>query len=83
MPIYRFNLFDDVSVPDDDGRTLDHDDAAFAYAVASLRSLAADDMRQGNLNLDDRIEIRDEAGGLVGTVTLRDAVAVKGEGQRS
>ena len=49
---------------------------ALAEAVRGARSLAAEQVLQGRLNLGHRIVVADEAGADIATIAYRDAVAV-------
>jgi hypothetical protein len=77
MPLYFFHVYDDLVARDDDGLELPDASAAVSEAVRAARAIAAEQVSKGYLKLDHRIEV-ENAGGLVGTVTFRDAVAVQG-----
>lgn len=72
MPRYYFNLRDDREIDDEEGVELADEAAAREVALANVRELACADIRQGWLNLDHRIEVRDGAGDLVTTIRFRD-----------
>lgn len=77
MSIYHFNLFNSVTVPDDQGTDLPDLDAARAYALSNIRHIAAADVLEGQLDLGHRIEIADDAGTILLTLYFRDALAVQ------
>ncbi len=77
MPKYFFHLHNDEVALDEEGQDFDSVADARADAIFNLRSLASEQVTQGRLNLDDRIEIADETGTVVDTVTVRDAVIVE------
>jgi hypothetical protein len=76
MARYYFNLFNDETTFDEEGQELSGTEAARARAIREARVLAADSVGKGHLNLSDRVEVVDEAGALVLTVTFADAIAV-------
>jgi hypothetical protein len=77
VPRFFFHVFDDDVTRDEDGLELPDAAAAAAVALRSARALACEQVGQGCLRLRDRIDVADEAGALVATVTFRDAVAVE------
>lgn len=83
MPRYFFHAYDRIVADDDEGIELD--DVALAVAVAhhAARDLAADECRRGELDLNFRIDVTDEAGAIVASVTLADAVQVIWPDQRA
>lgn len=77
MPRFFFNVYDDIVALDDEGVTLPDVEAAKQEALRGARSLAAEQVLAGRLNLQHWIEASDETGAVVATVTFRDAVAVE------
>lgn len=77
MPRFYFNLRNDLSVDDEEGQELADLAAAEAVALTNVRSIAADNVLHGRLTLSHRIEIADEAGRVLGTVSFADAVKVE------
>lgn len=77
MPTFFFNVYDDLAATDEDGLELPDLDAAKAEAVRGARALACEQVTRGRLNLSHRIEVTDEIGRTVATVTFRDAVTVE------
>ena len=78
MPKFYFHLRNDIDVDDEEGTDFPDLAAAREHAVANVRSVAAGNVSNGHLDLWHRIEIADETGRIVGTVTFGDAVTVKG-----
>ena len=76
VPRYFFNLFNDETTVDDEGQELAGLDAARTRAIREARVIACESVGKGHLNLADRIEVLDEAGALVLTVTFAEAVEV-------
>jgi hypothetical protein len=77
MSRYFFHVHDDVVASDEDGIELPDAEAARLEAIAGLRSLAADQVKEGRLDLRHFIEIEDEAGAPVATIVLGDIVRVE------
>lgn len=76
MPHFRFHVRNDVDAPDDEGQDLDNLAAAHLKAIDYARDLAASAVRQGRLDLTHRIDVEDDAGELLLTVTFADAVDI-------
>ena len=75
MPIYFFDLYNSTGfVPDDEGRELPDPEAARAEAIQGARSLIADEVLKGRLDLDGRIEVHDGAGSLLFTICFSEAI---------
>ena len=78
MARYYFHLRDDVSADDDEGTELPDIGAARAQAEKYARALAAASVQErGKLCLDHRIEVTNEAGQDVLTVTFADVVTIE------
>ena len=77
MPTYYFNLFDDVISLDPEGRSLTNDAVALQEGIKSARIMAADSVSRGKLNLDHRIEVRDDHHRAVGAIHFRDVVKIE------
>lgn len=77
MPRFYFHLRNDLVVDDEEGIEVPDLAAAREYALFNARSLAAENVYKGHLNLSHRIEIADETQRIVGIVTFRDAVKVE------
>ncbi|HYJ30590.1 MAG TPA: hypothetical protein VEW25_09650 [Allosphingosinicella sp.] len=78
MPRYFFHLRNDVSTDDEEGLEVPDLVGARDYAIFNARAIAAENVHKGHLDLSHRIEIGDETGAIVDTVTFRDAVSVEG-----
>ena len=78
MPRYYFHLRDDLSVDDEEGVELAGPDAARDFAIESARDLICASVRKGHLNLDHRLEVTDEGGEKVLTMTFGEAVRIEG-----
>lgn len=78
MPSYRFHVFNDIDTPPGDSESFDSLAAAHLKAVSYARALAADSVKLGRLHLGHRIDIEDEGGAVLATVTFADVVDVVG-----
>ena len=76
MPRYFFHVFDDEVAIDEEGLALPDPAAARDEAVKGARALACDEVSQGHLHLDHRVEVEDENGTSVHTIFFRDAIKV-------
>ena len=80
MPLYRFNIHNGNGLTEDEeGRDLPDDESAPAEAISGIRSILAEDILTGMLDLEGRIEVLDEAGRLSMTIPFTDAVTVRGD----
>jgi hypothetical protein len=78
MPRFHLHIHDRGGVSfDEEGLELADLRAARAYAVDGIRSLAGEEVRFGQLSLDIRVEIADEAGRILETVRFADAIEVR------
>jgi hypothetical protein len=77
MPRYFFHLYQAAMWPDERGRELPDDDAAWKEAVDTAREIACADVSAGQLNLTHRIEIEDESGRLITAVRFADVIKVE------
>lgn len=78
MPRFYFNLRNDLVVDDEEGLELPDLAAAREYALFNARSIAAENVHKGKLNLSHRIEITDDDKQVLATVSFADAVTVEG-----
>jgi hypothetical protein len=79
MPRFFFHIADGEQFPDEEGIILPDIRAAIQVAAAGAREIVAEDLKQGNgLPQNERIEIEDESGQIVATVTFREAVGLEG-----
>lgn len=77
MSLYYFHVHDDAVACDEEGIDLPDAEAARRVAIAGLRSLAAEQVTEGRLDLRHFIEIEDEAGAAVATIVLGDIVRIE------
>ena len=76
MPHYYFHLHNHVGARDEEGQDLPDLAAAREEAIRGARDLMAEGIKQGEVELDDWIEVQDESGAQVLAVQFRDAVDV-------
>ena len=77
MPLYRFDLYNSVGfVPDEEGRELPDVEAARGEAVKAARGIIADEVLQGRIDLNGRIEVLDGEGPPILTLSFAEAVAI-------
>lgn len=76
MPNFRFHIVNDIDVPDDEGLDLDNLAAAHLKAIDYARDLASASVRQGRLNLKHRIDVEDDAGQVLVSVSFGEAVEI-------
>jgi hypothetical protein len=77
MQLYYFNVYNDDLTMDPEGAELADDQAALARATKEARALAADTVFSGHLTRSHRIEVTDEAHGVIGTVRFDEAVEIR------
>jgi hypothetical protein len=78
VPRYYFHLFNEETVMDEQGMELPDPAAAREQAIDDARDMICRSVREGRLNLDHRMEVTDESGGIVVTVRFRDAFTIEG-----
>ena len=83
MPRYFFHVFNDVTAIDEEGIELRDLEAAREQALEAARELVCESVHHGHLNLDHRIEVEDEAGKRLLSISYRDAFTVTGEKPRA
>jgi hypothetical protein len=76
MPRYYFHLYNDVVARDDEGRILSGLNEARSVAVKEAREMMTESVLDGRMTLSHRIDVADESGAVVATVSFRDAVTV-------
>ena len=76
MGRYFFHLFNDLDVPDLEGRELPDDDAAREVAIAEAREMICESVRKGSLNLSHRIDVENRFRQLVCTIRYSDAITL-------
>jgi hypothetical protein len=78
MPLYFFDLHNDVDVRDPEGVELSDDRAAIANAVKEAREMiCAGIKRNGRVNLSHHIAVRDTTGRVFHELPFGDAVKVE------
>lgn len=83
MPRYFFNIRNGNGLTEDEeGRDFPDVGAARAEALKGVRSIVAEEVKEGQLDLAGRIEITDESGGAIEDIPFGDALAGTGTGAR-
>ena len=77
MPRYFFHVYDDDVAQDDEGQELPNVAAARLVAIRGARDLIAEQVRHGHFVLSHWIDVSDDQGDKVLTVTFRDVVDIK------
>ena len=78
MPHYYFHLYNDIVALDEEGGEFPDLEAAYANGIKEAREAMLDTVAAGRINLSHWIDIADEAGAVVATISFREAVAVEG-----
>jgi hypothetical protein len=78
MPRYYFHLYNDVVSMDDEGVELADVAAARTNGIKEAREMMVEMVSEGRINFSHRIDIADESGAVIDSVTFADAVAVEG-----
>jgi hypothetical protein len=71
-----FHVINDIDAPDVEGEQLNNLAAAHLKAIDYARDLAAAAVRQGRLDLKHRIDVENEDGEVLASVTFADAIDV-------
>jgi hypothetical protein len=78
MPRFHLNLHNGLGLtPDEEGLDLPDEEAARAEAIRSIRSLVSEEVKEGCIDLNGRIEIIGEDGQCVDTIRFVDAVELQ------
>ena len=77
MPRYFFHVYDDLIVRDQDGIDLADAEAACAAALAGAREMMCAQLMKGRLRLYHCIEVEDEEGKAILTLTFGEAVSIE------
>ena len=78
MPRYFFNLHNGLGpILDEEGQILPDIEAARASALTGIRSVLADELARGGLDLDGRIDVVDDRQEILLSVSFEEAVAIK------
>lgn len=78
MPHYYFHLYNDTVSMDEEGVDLPDLEAARANGIKEAREMMMETMAAGRINFSHRIDIADESGAIVDSVTFAEAVRVEG-----
>jgi hypothetical protein len=82
MPLFFMNIRNAAGfVLDDEGQELPDLDAARAEAIGGIRSVLAEEVRAGVLNLHGQIEIRDADDALLAVVPYSEALQLILDGE--
>lgn len=77
MARYHFNLYNsDGLIEDEEGRELRGISEVRAEALRGIRSIIAEEAMQGRIDLRGRLEVVDEEGRNVLTLSFREAVEI-------
>ena len=77
MPRFFFHVYHDIVAQDEEGTELPNLAAARLHALMGARDLDAEQVRHGHLELSHWIDVVDERGEKVLTLTFRDAVDIR------
>ena len=77
MPRFFFHVHDEVDAQDEEGTVLADIEAAKLQALAGARSLAAEQVEKGHLNLSHSLRGEDEARELLFILPFGEAVKVR------
>lgn len=84
MPVFYLNLYDrTLVVPDLEGTELPDLGAARNLAVYNIRSMLAEDVLHGLIDLGGRLDIVDERGEVLESVAFGDAIELRVEGRQT
>jgi hypothetical protein len=79
VPRFYFHLRNDLDVPDHEGAEFPDLNAALEAAATNARFVLAETVKdEGKINFGHRIDIEDEQGHILETVSFRDVVKVEG-----
>jgi hypothetical protein len=78
MPRYFFHLYNDVISIDEEGVDLPDLEAARANGIKEAREMMLEMVAEGRINFSHRIDIADESGAVVDSVSFGDAVTIEG-----
>ncbi|HMC91634.1 MAG TPA: hypothetical protein VKI45_04150 [Allosphingosinicella sp.] len=82
MPLYFLHVFNRTGWSrDDEGQDLPDLAAARGAAVDGIRSILSDEVVHGAIDFEGRVDIVDEAGNLLESVSFADAVELRREGE--
>lgn len=77
MPLYHFNIDNSIGfLADEEGRELAGPDEARAEALKGARSIIAEEVLLGRLDLRGRLEVVDRGGKVLMTIAFSEAVEI-------
>ena len=80
MPRYYFHLHNGIGDAEDgEGTELPNLDAARKFAIESARSILSEEAKEGLIDLASSIDVADEHGNILLTLSFREAVELRGE----
>jgi len=79
VPRYFFHVYDDIIAHDEEGAELPSVEAARLNALVGARELICEQVKHGYFVLSHWIDVVDEQGVKVLTVSFRDAVVIREE----
>jgi hypothetical protein len=80
MPLYFLHVFNRTGCSrDEEGMDLPDLAAARVAAVEGIRSILQDEVGHGMIDFEGRVEIEDEAGAVLATVSYAEAVDLRPE----
>ncbi|HET9639725.1 MAG TPA: hypothetical protein VFP12_11000 [Allosphingosinicella sp.] len=77
MPRYFFHLYNDIVTMDEEGLDLPDLEAARANGIKEAREMMLETVAEGRINFSHRIDIADESGAVVDSITFAEAVRVE------
>ena len=84
MPRFYFHLINDMDVPDGEGKELPDLEGAGQEAARQARMLMGQMLKdEARIDLSHRIDIEDEHGAVLATVSFKDVVTVSGSSEAS
>lgn len=84
MPLFFLHIRNGLGfIEDEEGSELPDHEAARIKAVRGARSIIAEEVLGGEIDLEGSIEVADEAGKVVLTVSYAEAVRVRATGERA
>jgi hypothetical protein len=82
VPLFYFNIYNGNGLTEDEeGRDLPDDGAARAEALQGIRSILAEEVRQGRLDLHGRIEVLDGARRPLFVISFIEALRIEQPGE--
>jgi len=76
VPVFYFDLHNDLDVADREGRDLSGMEAARENALCEAREMIAANVGEGRIDLNHFIQVRDEADNIVHRLLFGDAIII-------